>query len=61
VPELLQSAARSSTIAGAVQELLAPASAAAARQRAAFGELAERLGPAGAARRTADLALSLVA
>jgi lipid-A-disaccharide synthase len=61
VPELLQSAARSSTIADAVQELLAPASAAAARQRAAFGELAERLGPAGAARRTAELALSLVA
>ena len=61
VPELLQSAARPSVIADAVWELLAPASPAAARQRAAFGELAERLGPPGTARRTADLALSFVA
>jgi lipid-A-disaccharide synthase len=61
VPELLQSAVRSGAIARAVRELLAPASPAAVRQRAAFDELPERLGPPGAARRTAELALGLVA
>jgi lipid-A-disaccharide synthase len=61
VPELLQSAVRSSAIAQAVRDLLAPASPAAEGQRAAFRELAERLGPPGAARRTAELALGLVA
>lgn len=61
VPELLQSAARPRTIAEAVEGLLSPASPAAARQRTAFAELTERLGPAGAARRTAELALGLVA
>ena len=61
VPELLQSAVRSSAIAGVVRELLSPASPAAARQRAAFDELPGRLGPPGAARRTAELALGFVA
>jgi len=61
VPELLQGAARGATIARAVGELLAPTSPAAARQRNAFARLGDRLGPAGAARRTADLALGMVA
>jgi lipid-A-disaccharide synthase len=61
VPELLQGAARPEAIAGLVEALLAPGSPAAARQRAAFAGLAERLGPAGTARRTAELALGLVA
>lgn len=61
VPELLQSAVRPHVIAGLVADLLSPGSPAAARQRRAFQELAERLGPAGAARRTAELALGMVA
>jgi len=61
VPELLQGAARPETLAGAVEDLLSPGSPAAARQRAAFAELAGRLGPAGVSRRTAELALGMVA
>lgn len=61
VPELLQTAVTPATLAAAVEEFLAPGSPAASRQCDAFVELTERLGPAGTAGRTADLALALVA
>jgi len=61
VPELLQAAVRPAALEPVVEGLLARESPAASGQRAAFAELATRMGPAGAARRTADLVLDLVA
>jgi len=61
VPEVLQAAVQPVALAEIVEDLLEGGSPTASRQRAAFVELAGRLGPAGAARRTANLVLDLVA
>jgi lipid-A-disaccharide synthase len=61
VPELIQHEARPDRIAAAVLPLLDPEGSAARAQRAAFAEVRTRLGPPGAARRAATMALELVA
>ena len=59
VPEAVQGAVTGPQLAHLAEPLLA--SAVADRQRAAFEELPGRLGPPGASRRVADLALEMVA
>lgn len=61
VPELIQDAMTTEALVAALQPLLDREGAAARRQRAAGGEIRERLGQPGAADRTAALAHTLVA
>jgi lipid-A-disaccharide synthase len=61
VPEFLQDAVTADALAAAARPLLEPGSRAAHLQRQAFAELAERLGPPGAAGRTAQLLLRMAA
>jgi lipid-A-disaccharide synthase len=59
VPELLQDGATPAALAEAMETILSGPPA--REQRAAFGEVVERLGTPGAARRVAELAIELVA
>jgi len=61
VPELIQRRARPETLLEATHPLFDPRSAEVTAQRHAYQIVRQKLGPAGAAQRTADLALELVA
>ncbi len=60
VVELLQERATPQALAYEALELVSESSVAAERQRAAFREIRQRLGPPGAARRVADLLAAMV-
>lgn len=61
VPEFVQGGAQPARLAEAARELLDPAAPAARRQREAFAQVADRLGPPGASARAAARALELAA